>query len=67
VEGCGSGSGRGRCEGLFERALVWGDVDPHGVGLRARALILVVVVLVAPAQGLRITTQRSAWRGFQVA
>jgi hypothetical protein len=21
---------------LFARALVWGDVDPHGVGLRAR-------------------------------
>jgi hypothetical protein len=35
VEGCGSGNGRGRGDGLFARALVWGDVDPHGGGLGA--------------------------------
>ncbi len=35
MEGCGHGNGRGRCEGPFARALVWGDVDPHGGGLGA--------------------------------
>jgi hypothetical protein len=36
VEGCGSSGGRGRVEGAFARALVWGDVDPHCGGLGAR-------------------------------
>ena len=36
VEGCESGGGRGRGEGLFARALVRGDVDPHCGGLGAR-------------------------------
>ncbi len=35
MEGCGHGKGRGRGEGPFARALVWGDVDPHGGGLGA--------------------------------
>ena len=36
VEGREIGGGRGRGEGAFARALVWGDVDPHGDGLCAR-------------------------------
>ena len=40
MEGCGKGGGRGRVSamlrGLSTRALVWGDVDPHGSGLGAR-------------------------------
>jgi hypothetical protein len=35
VEGCGSSGVRDVVSGLFARALVWDDVDPHGGGLGA--------------------------------
>jgi len=36
VEGCGSGSDRGRGEGAFCEGACVGDVDPDGGGLGAR-------------------------------
>ena len=52
VEGCESSRGQGRCEGAFARALVWGDVDPHGGGLSARETDGDAIVKEVGASGL---------------